>query len=100
LGGGSARRSPRDPRLLERAVRERWAIPAKLRRSLVPRLGAILEQPGVGDREAIAAVKAILTASKINLQNVGVAMKAQEFVDLIPRLEAVERRIAERNGKR
>jgi hypothetical protein len=81
-------------------VRERWVIPVKLRRSVVLRLGEVLEQPGIGHREMISAVKAILTASKINLQNVGVTMKAQEFVDLIPRIEVLERNNAERNGKR
>jgi hypothetical protein len=82
-----------------RALREHWPIPRRLRGLLMERLEKIVEDPGVGHREVISAGKAILSASKLNLQNVAVCVKAQEFGELEGRMDEIERAIEARGLK-
>jgi hypothetical protein len=74
-------------------VRERWVIPTAVRRSLMPRLGRVLEEPTAGHREVISAAKAILAASKINLENVSATIKAERHAVLDPRIDGLEQRL-------
>ncbi len=53
------------PRLMDRAMREKWAIPGSLRLPLVERLGEIVCDPKAPHREVLSADSAILTASTI-----------------------------------
>jgi hypothetical protein len=80
---------------VERALRERWAIPKALRRPLIERLGQIVQDPEAGPREVTAAARAILSASKINLENISVTIKAREHEDLEGRIMELERRTKE-----
>jgi hypothetical protein len=89
----------RRPRLIERAVRERWAIPASLRQPLIDRLGEIVRDPAVPHRDVLSAVSAILTASKINLANIALTIKVQTHEELEERMTELERKIEERIGK-
>jgi hypothetical protein len=55
------------------------------------RLVAVLDEPGVKHREAISAVKAILSARKINLENISVSMEARKFMELEAEMDEIER---------
>jgi hypothetical protein len=74
--GGATGRCIRDARLVERAHRERWPIPKALRGPLIDRLARIVQDPEASPREATSAAKAILSASKINLEVVMAIVKA------------------------
>ena len=88
--GGSAGRGARDTRLVERALRERWPIPKALRGPLIDRLAKIVQDPDTSPREATAAARAILSASKINVGLIGVTIKAVEHETLAGRVAALE----------
>ena len=79
-------------------MRERWEIPKEVRRPAIERLVKIINDPEAGHREATATIRALLSASKINLANVQGSMKALEFTDLDPRVTEIERRIKERGA--
>jgi hypothetical protein len=93
-GGSGGTNAPgiRTTRLVERAIAEQWPIPDKLRPRLVKKLSRIMMDPHVSPREATSAAKALLAASKINLESIGTAMKAEEHEDLIDRIEELERK--------
>jgi hypothetical protein len=61
---------------VERALRERWPIPKALRGPLIDRLAGIVQDPEASPREATSAARAILSASKINLEVVTAIIKA------------------------
>src|SRR3954471_11495405 len=88
--GGPSRRGARDPRLVERALRERWPIPKALRGPLIERLAGIVQNPDASPREATSAAKAILTASRLNLEVVSKAIEADKHENVLRRLEALE----------
>jgi hypothetical protein len=96
--GGRNAWNKRRRRLVERALRERWAIPPELRASVIERLGKIVQDSEAGPREVTAAGRAILTASKINLDHISVTIKAHMHADIERRLDVVERRVNEREG--
>ena len=99
LGGPSGRGS-RDTRLVERALRERWPIPKALRGPLIDRLAGIVTDPETSPREATAAARAILSASKINVELIGATIKAREHEELAARLAEVERCVADQGDHR
>jgi hypothetical protein len=78
----------RDPeaKLAERALRERWPVPPDRLPGLVTILLELAESPATRPRERIAATKALLGASKLNLEALKVAMLAEEFDLLRDRL--------------
>src|SRR3954454_14578197 len=88
--GGTFGRGARDTRLVERAVRERWPIPKALRGPLIERLAEIVQDPTASPREATAAARAILSASKINLDGITATIKADEHEDMAARITALE----------
>ena len=90
----------RRPRLLERAMRERWAIPGSLRQPLVDRLGEIIRDPEAPHRDVLSAVSAILTASKINLANIARTIKVQVHEELEERMTEIERKLEARLDKK
>jgi hypothetical protein len=100
--GGNLRpgRGSRDTRLTERAMRERWPIPKAIRKPLIDRLYEIVEDTGSIPREVTSAAKAILAASKLNLESITATMKAQEREELIERLAELERRAESHQGRR
>ena len=83
----------RRPRLMDRAMREKWAIPGSLRRPLVERLGEIVRDPEAPHRDVLSAVSAILTASKINLANIALTIKVQTHEELEERVTEIERKV-------
>jgi hypothetical protein len=93
--GGRPGRGIRDTRLVERALRERWPIPKALRRPLIERLGKIVQDPKASTREVVAAARAILAASRLNLERLGVAAKLWESEEIGALLTALELRVDE-----
>jgi hypothetical protein len=89
--GGTTGRGIRDTRLVERALRERWPVSKALRRPLIERLAAIAQDPKASPREATSAAKAILSASRLNLEVVAKAIDADKHENVLRRLEALER---------
>jgi hypothetical protein len=89
----------RRPRLIERAMRERWAIPGSLGQPLVDRLGEIIRDPEAPHRDVLSAVSAILTASKINLANIALTIKVQVHEELEERMTEIERTIGLKKAK-
>ncbi len=89
-------RGIRDTRLVERALRERWPIPKAIRKPLVERLAEIVEDTASSPREVISAAKAILSASKLNLETITATIKAREHEELIERVAELERRSEKR----
>jgi len=88
--GGDCAPNTRHTRLLERAMRERSRIPIPLRRTVIDRLGQIVEDPAAGPREVTSAAKAILSASKINLANISVSVNAINELELEARVREIE----------
>src|SRR5262245_50931393 len=96
--GGESGRGIRDTRLVERALREHWPIPEESRGPLVRRLLGIVLDREASPREVTSAARAILAASKLNLESVAATMRAQEHEELIARVEELER-VAEQGGR-
>jgi hypothetical protein len=88
----AARGAERFP-LMKRTMRERWEIPDSLRGALVAKLSNIINDPNSAHREVLSAVSAILAVSKINLANIGLMLKVQEYEDLEQRITELERLI-------
>ena len=53
-------------------------------------MGEIVRDPLTGPQEVISAARAVLSASKINLDNISVAINAEEYTDLERRVTEVE----------
>ena len=61
---------------------------------LIKRLAKITRDKAASPREITSAAKAILSASKINLESIATVMKAQEHEELVDRVEELEKRIS------
>ena len=95
LGGGTPRQRMKDARLVERALRERWPIPKAIRKPLVDRLNKIIQDTQSSPREVVSAARAILAASRINLESSAVAAKLRETEELVAWVEELEKRLDE-----
>ncbi len=89
----SGRTPHRLPRLMNRAIRERWAIPGSLRRPLVERLGEIVRDPEAAHRDVLSAASAGVAASKINLANIALSIDVQRHEELEERVTEIERKV-------
>ncbi len=65
-GLGGSVRGIRDTRLIERALRERWAIPDELRGAIVARQVEIATDPGASPREATSAARCLVSMEAQN----------------------------------
>jgi hypothetical protein len=90
--GGPTAPGIRTTRLVSRAIRERWPIPQALRGPLIERLAKVVLDPAASPREVVSAARAILTASKINLEGIAATIEAEEHDELAARLQEAERR--------
>jgi hypothetical protein len=86
-------RGIRDTRLAERALRERWPIPTSLRKPLVARLAEIIEDTDSSPREVTAAARALLEASRCNLQSIETTIRATEHGELADRMAELEAKV-------
>jgi hypothetical protein len=75
-----------DARLAERALRESWPVPAELRPELVRILAELARSAEASPRERTSSIKALLQASRLNLEAVKVAMAA-DYQDVLSELE-------------
>jgi hypothetical protein len=91
--GGATAPGIRTTRLIERALRERWPIPKSIRKPLIERLNEIVQDTESSPREVTSAAKAILSASKLNLETITATIKAQEHEELVARLSELEQRV-------
>jgi hypothetical protein len=91
-GNPDRRRRIHETRLVERALRERWPIPKAIRKPLIERLNEVVQDTCSTPREVVSAAKAILYASKLNLETLTATMKAQEHEELLDRVAELERR--------
>jgi hypothetical protein len=98
LGGHSGPSGVRDTRLLERALREDWPIPEAIRRPLMVRLARIALDKSSSPRNAIAAARAILAASKNNLASIPIAIAAELHQETLDRISELEKKLDQSNG--
>jgi predicted amino acid-binding ACT domain protein len=68
-----------------------------MRESSMRRLKETVDRPGAESRGVISAVNTMLSASRINLQNISAALKAIECAEIVPRMKEIERLIDEQN---
>jgi hypothetical protein len=85
--------SMKNTRLLELALSERWHVPQEIRGPIVERLKTIALAEDTSPREAVSAAKALLAASRLNLDTIGVAINAETHETLVKRVEELEKRI-------
>jgi hypothetical protein len=90
--GDSAIRRERmkDARMVERAIRENWPIKDEDRAPLMARMMEMAMSPESSPREAVAACKAVLAGSQLNLESVSVWLRAEDQLAIKARLEALE----------
>jgi hypothetical protein len=82
----SRRRSDADARLLCRALREGWDVPAERRPAVIARLVEIATGKESAPREATAAARALLQAARLQLDSVKVA-EASGYAEALALLE-------------
>lgn len=97
FGGQCARvyRSLQPGRLMRRALRERWDVPRTKRPGIIDRLVAIALDPNTEPREAVSAARALMGASRLNLDGLAAFMHAEEHEQLRARVEELETRLAD-----
>jgi hypothetical protein len=78
-----------DMRLYERALRQRWNLPAKMRTEIVTMMSAIMSDATATRRDRTAAARVLLQASRVELDAIRVAQGAQ-YEDLVRRMRALE----------
>jgi hypothetical protein len=78
-----------DLRLYERALRNGWDVPAATRAEVIKVLGEIVSDTQARRRDRTAAARALLQASRVELEAIQVA-QALHHEDLSRRLEALE----------
>ncbi len=92
-GGGTRRQRMSDTLLVERAIAEAWPIPADLRPLLIRRLAHIVTSDNSSPREQTSAAKALLAASKINLESIATVIRAEEHEQLVEDVEYLKRKM-------
>jgi hypothetical protein len=89
----------RDVRLLAMALREQWPMSPEKRAVAVKRLEEVISNPASKPRSFYIALKALTSLSRINLQCVDTAIRAQAAEDFDERIKAIEERIGEHGEK-
>jgi hypothetical protein len=62
-------------RLLRRALKERWPIPASLRSGLLKRCQKVVDDPNASPREITTVMKVVLEASRVNIDAIAVELQ-------------------------
>jgi hypothetical protein len=76
--------------MIERALKEGWPLPDHLRPALIDRLGKIVTNKRIGPREVTSAPRAILEASRINLDVISATIRAEEHEELAADVEELK----------
>jgi hypothetical protein len=81
-----------DDRLLIRAIREGWKVPATRLPGVLERVVEIAAgtDPESTPRESVSATKALIAAAKLQLETIRLELKVEEHEALKRRLEALE----------
>jgi hypothetical protein len=64
-------------RLVSRALKERWPIPAALRSALLERMQRLAEDLNASPREVVAAMRTVLEASRVNIEAIAVELQVR-----------------------
>ena len=83
----------KNTRLLELGLSEHWNVPQEIRGPIIERLKTIALAEDTSPREAVSAAKALLAASRLNLDTIKVAMDAETHETLIKRIEELESKV-------
>jgi hypothetical protein len=67
---------------------------------LIDRLAGIVQDPKASPREATSAAKAILSASRLNLEAITATIKAQKHRELVKSVVDIEARIEAQRSNR
>lgn len=78
-----------DARLYIRALRQGWNIPTKKRTGIIKILFEIVQDTSATRRERTSAARALMQASRVELDAIRVAQGAQ-YENLVRRMEALE----------
>ena len=81
--------SREDARLLQRALKQGWDVPVPLRTKIIEVLGGIVGDENATARERTAAARAVMSATRVELDAIRVAQGTQ-FEDLVERMDALE----------
>jgi hypothetical protein len=85
--------------LVKRATRECWRIPQELRGPLVERLSLIVQDCKAGSSGSVAAARGLLSASKLNIDNISATIKADNHTDLERRMTEIEQILEQRKSE-
>lgn len=77
-------------RLVARALKEEWPIPAKLRGKVVATLESVLDDSESSPRDKATASRALISASKVNLASISIAIAADDHENVKARLDEIE----------
>jgi hypothetical protein len=80
-----------DMRLYERALRQGWDIPAKLRTEILTTMRQIMGDTTATRRDRTAAARVLLQANRVELDAIRVAQGSQ-FEEMVHRMRALELR--------
>jgi len=89
----------RDIRLLAMALNERWPMSAEKRDVAIKRLEEVVSNPASKPRAFHIALKALTSLSRINLQCVDVAIRAQAAENFDARLKELESFVSSQAGQ-
>jgi hypothetical protein len=64
-----------------------------MRKPLIERLNEVVQDTASSPREVTSAAQAILSASRLNLESIATAIKAQEHEEMAKRVEELEDRL-------
>jgi hypothetical protein len=78
-----------DARLLKRALRQGWNVPKGMRSAIIKVLGEIVADGGATKRERTSAARAVMQASRVELDAIRLVQVAQ-VEELIRRMQALE----------
>lgn len=92
FGGSSAPLNTQEVRLVALALEERWPMSAEARSAAIARLERVVSNPETKPRAFHAALKALTSLSRLNLQVVDVSIRAKASEELEERLQALEER--------
>jgi hypothetical protein len=99
LGSGCAPNT-RDIRLTSLAIREQWPLDPSAKAAAVRRLEEAVRNPATKPRAFHAALKALTSLSRINLQAIGTTINARAQEELAERMAEIERQLKQQGDMR
>jgi hypothetical protein len=81
-----------DARLIERAMLHDWPVPEDTRKKAIERMAQIIESPEASNRDCTAAVRVLLSASRVSLNSVITTIAADDHVRLCDRVSKIAKK--------